>query len=67
MPDEEEESMMEVLTIFSEVKTFLARRVFHESNSKCRSIDRDLGTLMSNNGCARQLKTPACSTNDSSK
>ena len=54
--DLEEDIMVEDSTVVSEAETSLARRIFYESETECRSVRWDLRNLLHNDGHARRFK-----------
>ena len=59
MSEIEDNKMMEVSTVICEAEASLIDRLCHESHRECRSIHRDLGELLHDDGCSSQFKMSA--------
>ena len=67
MPDEEDNTMVEILEVIIEAESSLTNKSFHERHNKCRNIHRKLGHLLNNDRCVSRFKMIACNDNIFSK
>ena len=59
MSEIEDNKMMEVSAVISEAEASLIDRLCHESHRECRSIRRNLGKLLHEDGCSSQFQMSA--------